>query len=441
MKNISMSSKIGFWSVFALVTSSQIGTGVFMLPASLASFGKFGLIGWIISGGGAISLALIFAKLCSEFPRTGGPHVYVHKAFGPTFAFFVGWTYWLISWVSTTAVVITSVTYLAPFISNQDNTTYLALEIILLLIVTGLNLRGIKAAGSVEILLTLLKFTPLLLLSIVSLYYFDSNNIVVAQDVSALPTQQILGRVTLLTLWGFIGLESATTPASSVKDAHKTIPRAIIFGTISVALLYFINSVALMGLIPAKSLALSKAPYVDAAGIIFGGNWHLLISFVAAIICVGTLNAWIIASSQIALGLAEDGLMPKIFAKKNKRNAPSFSIITSCVGIVPLLILTSATNISQQITTIINFSVVAFLFVYLSCCFAFLKLIRTTSGRSKSAYYMYSIVAISFCLWVVSETSLTTLMVASLFVCSGLPLYLFWYRKQITGVILSDKIE
>ncbi|RYE06129.1 MAG: amino acid permease [Rickettsiaceae bacterium] len=429
-----MSNKIGFWSVFALVTGSQIGTGVFMLPASLAPFGKFGLVGWAISSSGAIALALIFAKLCSKFPKTGGPHVYVKEAFGEKLAFFVGWTYWLISWVSTTAVVITAVTYLAPFIGNHSKFTYLALEIILLISVTALNLKGIKAAGVIEVLLTLLKFIPLLLISIISLCYFNSENIVVAQDIQSMPMGQVLGRVTLLTLWGFIGLESATTPASSVENPHKTIPKAIVLGTISVAILYFINSVALMGLIPAKVLESSKAPYVDAAGIIFGGNWYLLISFIAAVICVGTLNAWIVASSQIALGLAEDGLMPKIFANKNQKAAPIFGIISSCVGIIPLLILTSTTNISQQITNIVNFSVTAFLFIYLICCCAFIKLIKMTNEDFKLIHYLCGIIAISFCSWIIIETSATTLLIASLFSCSGLPLYFLWYKKQIVNV-------
>ncbi len=95
-----MSNKIGFWAIFALVVSSQIGSGIFMLPISLAPYGAYSLISWVISGLGAMSLALVFALLCAKFPETGGPHVYVKHAFGPVAAFFVGWTYWVISWVS-----------------------------------------------------------------------------------------------------------------------------------------------------------------------------------------------------------------------------------------------------------------------------------------------------------------------------------------------------
>lgn len=107
---------------------------------------------------------------------------------------------------------------------------------------------------------------------------------------------------------GFIGLESATTPAGAVENPSKTIPRAIVLGTLTVALIYILNSLGIMGVVPSTQLMNSHAPYVDAAQVIFGGNWHLLISLLASIVCIGTLNAWMLTSSQIAFGLAQDGL-------------------------------------------------------------------------------------------------------------------------------------
>ena len=424
-----MNNKIGFWSVFAMVTGSQIGTGVFMLPASLAPYGAYSLIGWLISGVGAIALSLVFAKLCSRFPKTGGPHVYVQNTYGPSLAFFVGWTYWIISWVSTTAVVVTAITYLSPFIGDQGSEIYLALEIVLLLAITVLNLKGLKAAGMMEILLTLLKFVPLLVISLIALCFFDKGNFQVASEVATLPTSKILGQVTLLTLWGFIGLETATTPAGSVENPKRTILRAIIFGTMSVALLYFVNSLGIMGLINSTELASSKAPYVDAAQIMFGGSWYLIVSLIASVVCIGTLNAWMMTSGQIVLGLAEDGLMPKFFSNKNKNSAPYGGILTSCVGIIPLLVLTASENISAQIVSIIDFSVTAFLFVYLACSIAHIKLIGSAE-KFKFIHYIYASLAIVFCLWIIYETPPQTLAIAGLFVASGIPVYLLWYRKQ-----------
>ncbi len=422
-----MSPKIGFWSVFALVTGSQIGSGVFMLPASLAPYGLFSLAGWLISGVGAIALALVFAGLCSRFPQTGGPHVYVQHAFGPAWGFFTGWTYWVISWVSTTVVVVVSISYLTPLIGHHAPGVYLALEIGLVVLITALNLKGVQAAGHAEFVLTILKFLPLLMIPLIALCGFDRHHFVMAPCASALPLSQILSQVTLLTLWGFIGLESATTPAGSVENPGKTIPRAIVIGTLCVAALYLINSVGIMGLIPGSQLVHSKAPYVDTVQIIFGGQWHLLIAVIASVACIGTLNAWMLASGQIALGLAEDHLMPSLFAKKNKYDAPFFALLTSCAGILPLLILTNNSSLSQQITAIIDFSVVAFLFVYLICVVAFLKVLKTQSASWLS--WLYGILALIFCGWILYETPLKTLTIASLFTLSGLPVYGLWYRR------------
>ena len=303
-------NKIGFWSVFALVTGSQIGSSVFMSPVTLAPYGLYGLAGWAISGLGAISLALVFGSLCEWFPQTGGPHVYIKHAFGPTAAFFTGWTYWIISWVSTTAVITAIVGNLTPLIgSGHSPFVYLCLQIAILIAVTTLNFRGVSAAGRAEFFLTLLKILPLVVIPAIALFYFDSSNFILAESLVTTSTPQLLSRVTMLTFFGFLGVEAATTPAGAVENPSKTIPRAIIAGTSCVALLYMFNSIGIMGVLSTTQRMTSVAPYADAVRVVFGGNWHLLISLVVSIICVGTLNAWMLTSGQIALGLTQDGLM------------------------------------------------------------------------------------------------------------------------------------
>lgn len=425
-----MSQKIGFWSVFALVTGSQIGSGVFMLPASLAPFGLLSLVGWIVSGIGAVLLALVFAKLCARFPKTGGPHVYVNEIFGRDLAFFTGWTYWIISWVSTTAVITASVGYLTPLIGSHSPFIHFLLEVALLFLITAVNFRGVKTAGNVEFFLTALKMLPLLVVPMIALFFFDVKNFVPLEEVSMQSNlSHIISHVTLLTLWGFIGLESATTPAGSVKEPSKTIPRAVVLGTLCVALLYFINSFGIMGAMPGNALMESKAPYADVTQALFGGSWHLGISLIASVVCIGTLNAWMLASGQIALGLAEDGLMPQILGQTNRHGAPYLAILVSCAGIIPLLFLTQNENLSQQINSIIDFSVTAFLFVYFICCLVYLKILIKQKA-SKPLQYFLPILALCFCGWVIAATPIRTLAISSLFVVSGLPVYWIYRHKM-----------
>lgn len=423
-----MSSKIGFWSVFAIVTGSQIGSGVFMAPSTLAPYGAYGLLGWAVSGIFALLLAFVFAKLCALFPKTGGPHVYVQEALGKNTAFFVGWTYWVVSFLSSAAVIVTAIGYLSPFLPFGPGIYYLALELGLLGLILLLNLKGVKAAGNAEFVLTLLKFVPLLILPAIALFYFDSAHLVVDASKSEMSFSQMLSPVVLLTLWGFIGLEAATTPAGSVENPAKTIPRAIMLGTATVAVIYFFNSVGIMGLISGQELMHSNAPYVDAAQILLGGKWHYGISIIACVVCVGTLNAWVLTSGQIALGLAEGKYLSKRFAVKNQNDAPSLGILLSGLGMIPLLVATSSASLADQVAWIIDLSVISFLCVYLLCCLSLLWL----SLKSKEISFVTTAISgLAFlgCVFIISQTALSTLLTASVFTLTGLPAYVLWRRR------------
>lgn len=429
----SNTQKLGFWAVFALVTGSQIGSGIFMLPSALAPYGKFSIIGWLIAGAGAILLALVFAQLCAWFPKTGGPHVYVQHAFGNSAAFFTGWTYWVISWISTAVVVIAAIGYLTPLLGIQSLVLNLILEILLLVSITYLNLQGAAVAGKAEFFLTLLKIIPLIIIPFFALFFFNASNLAPQTGLTFTESIPLLGRVVLLTLWGFIGLESATTPAQSVYNPSKTIPKAIVTGTLCVALIYLINSIAIMGIIPFDILAKSAAPYAAAVKIMVGGNWHLLISLIACLICVGTLNAWVLTSGQIALGLANDALVPSIFGKTNNAGAPVIPLLISCLGTIPLLVATINHGLAAQVLTIIDFSVTAFLFVYAICCSAFLKIVMQKRQLLTHwwIHFLYGMLALLFCGWIIYNTPLRALLIASFFCLSGIPLYIsFLVRKK-----------
>lgn len=418
-----MSKKLGFSAVLGLVMGSQIGSGVFMLPAGLAPYGYYGLLGWLISGIGAICLAMVFAQLCAKRPRTGGPHVYAQEAFGPITGFFTGWTYWMVSWVSSTAVVVTCVGYLAPLFGITAPDMRLYMEIALLLAIVAVNLRGVQVAAEVELVLTALKVVPLVALPLVALYYFDFNNLIPAPEITNKATPDILAYVTLFTLWGFIGLECATTPAGAVENPSTTIPRAIIVGTLMVALIYFLNSLGVLGLMDPQVLAKSSAPYGDVARQMFGPASHYAVSIIAFIVCVGTLNAWILASGQISLGLAEDGLFPKVFLKRNKADAPQNAIVYSSIGIIPLLILTNKENVAHQLNYIIDISVLSFLYVYVICALAQLKNLLQ-SPKIKLLHLLVVLIALAFCLWIISTRQINEILISFMFTLMGVPLFL-----------------
>ena len=411
----------------SLVAGSQIGSGIFLLPASLAVYGGLSLASWLITATGAIFLALIFAKLCAKIPKTGGPHTYVQAAFGENAGFFTAWTYWVISWMSSTAVVIAVIGYLHPLIGDVTPTTKIALEIGVLAAITGLNILGVKAAGYAEFVFTVLKVVPLALVPLWGLQFVQLDHFIPFNPTghSALNG---LNAAALLTLWGFIGVECATTPAGSVQNPSKTIPKAIISGTALVACLYILSSFVVMGVVPLDQLAHSKAPFADAAHYIFGGksHWHYSIALMGSIVCLGTLNAWILTSGQIGMGAAQDGLFPRFFKRVNANGAPQWSIILSSFGMIPLLFFTLSENLVDQLNIIIDLSVTAFLLVYTVCIISFLKLTPKTKKRDG----VLGLFALLFCVWSLWASGLKTILLATLITLSGLPVYYWHCRKK-----------
>lgn len=436
--------KIGFWSVTSLVAGSQIGSGIFLIPSSLAVFGAIGLSSWFITAFGAVLLALVYSRLSGMVSKTGGPHTFIEAAFGNALGFFSAWTYWVISWVSTPIVIVSVVSYLSPLWGQQSPLMNLILEMIILFSITSLNLKGVNRAGRVEFVFTLLKLLPLLLVPLAGLFFIKLDHFVPFNPTNE-SNLQVLNAGALLTLWGFIGLESATAPAEEVKNPKKTIPLAIITGTLIVAFVYILSSFVIMGVVPTKALIASKAPFADAASIIFGGSgWFLIISVAASIVCLGTLNAWILTSGQIALGAAQDGHFPKFFKIKNKKGAPVWGLIISSLGIVPVLFLMLDLSLVDQINYIIDISVTAFLFIYVLSVLSYLKILweKIRLGTLDILGMLIGIGAFLFCLWALYASGIKMLGFATLIPLSGLPIYLWRRRSQkIQTAILNNYPE
>ena len=424
-----MTKKLSFPSVVSLVIGSQIGSGVFLLPSSLATVGPISLLGCFFSGVGAILLALVFAKLSMTVTnKGGGPHIYVERAFGRKAAFFTAWTYWLVSWVSSLAVIIAAVGYLSSLVNLPSSLFLLAAELIIIIAVTMLNMRGIAAAGKSEVFLTGIKCLPLIVVPIAGLIVLNFDNLT-PLNPNNLSIFSALNKASLMTFWGFIGIEMATTTAAVTENPSKTIPKAILLGTSFVILVYLLSSTAIMGVIPQSVLEKTNAPYAIATQIIFGQGWDSLIAALAFIACIGTLNAWVLTSGQIALEASKDGLFPPIFSRTNSRGAPSMSLMITLISSIFLLVLTLTPNILQQMNMIIDLSVMTFLLVYLISAAALIKIIVKEGLKRSRIYLVISILGGLFCIWVLVFDSLIHLLLCSLFIISGIPVYFLQQKR------------
>src|SRR5262245_48328136 len=299
---------------------NMIGSGIFLLPASLAPYGGLSLIGWCVSATGAILLALVFARLSRLDPAAGGPYAYTRSAFGDLAGFLVAWGYWISMWSSLGALAVAFVGYLDPFIPAIVRSPVAAatLAVGTVWVLIGVNIAGVRHAGRTQLVTTVLKTLPLLGVGLVGMFYVNPAHLVPPQtDLRSLSSA--VPAVVTLTLWAFLGLESATVPAENIDDPARTIPRATIVGTILTAIIYIGSSIAVLGLLTPDVLSKSTAPFADAARLLGGERAAQAVALGAALSCFGALNGWVLLVGQLPMAVARDGLYPAVFARESGR--------------------------------------------------------------------------------------------------------------------------
>lgn len=350
----------------ALVVGNMIGSGVFLLPASLASIGSITVFSWCATTVGAMLLAMVFSKLCTLFPKTGGPYVYCREGFGNFVGFQVAYNYWIYMWVGNAAIAVAFTGYLSTFWPDLTHNNLLAFFVTAgaVWLLTLVNILGVHLAGMFQLVLTILKFLPLVLIAIIGIFFIDMHNLTYF-NVSGTSNFSALSSGAMLTLWAFLGMESASIPADEVKNPEKTIPRATIIGTGLTALVYIISTIAIMGVIPIPELREATAPFADLANKIFGPWGKFVMGAAAVISCVGALNGWILLQGQIPLAAAKDKLFPRKFANLSKKRSPIFGIVLSSCLITGLLALNFNKNLVEQFTFIISLATLAALVAYL----------------------------------------------------------------------------
>jgi APA family basic amino acid/polyamine antiporter len=420
---MTQNQKIGFWPLASLVTGNLVGSGVLLLPSSLAKFGSISLFAWGITALGAIVLALIFAELSHKIPKNGGPYAFVSAAFGKNYGYVIAWGYWTFSWLSNSALIATVASYFSLIAGGLSKPFILTLEIGLIILITAFNMLGIRTTGRAELIITVTKIIPLLLIPIIGVFVIKLDNFP-ALNLTDQPNYLALNSVAFITLWAFVGLESGTVPGGQVINARRTIPLATITGTLIASFVYVLGTIVAFGVIPNEELAGSHAPYAEAASVIFGGSWAIAIAIAAIVICVGSLNGWTIVVGRIAQAAANDGLFPKLFSRTNEVGTPTWAILVSSILTIPFVIISLDDGLLDQFNFVIDISVTFILLVYLTSILAFFKL--THKDRDLRIYkHIIGILGLAFVIWALCATKPVMLFYSLLIAVSGLPLWVY----------------
>jgi basic amino acid/polyamine antiporter, APA family len=421
------SRPLGLWSAIALVAGNMIGSGVFLLPASLAPYGAFSLIGWGITLGGALLLALTFSRLAARGAHAGGPYAYAREAFGDTTGFVIAWSYWISIWCANAAIAVAFAGSLGSLFPGLVATPFrgAALALAALWMCSAINLIGVREAGRVQIITTILKLLPLLLFGGIAIWWIEPRYLHTATqatiDGSAQPIAAVIQATVALTLWAFLGLEAATIPAGVIRDAERTIPRATMIGTLLAGIATILACTAVLGLLPPDVAKSSTAPMADAAKALWGPAAGIGIAIVAAISCIGALNGWVLLSAQLPMAAAHDGLFPKLFATLDAKGTPRAGIVVSTV-LASLLVIANYTDSLVKIFTFsILLSTAATLLPYVASSAAWLRL--GTRGRVVAA------LALLYSAYALIGTGANALAWGAVLVIAGLPLHYLWKRN------------
>lgn len=376
--------KLGLWMLTSLVSGNMIGSGIFLLPASLANIGTISLLSWGFTALGAFLLAIAFTKMSFLVPKTGGPYAYARAGFGDFVGFQTAFSYWLALVIGNAGVVVAAVGYLTVFFPTLHQPIKACfVGILFVWLFTVINIDGVRSAGKTQVATTILKFIPIGLVMVFGWWYFDPHLLFASFNISGQSNSSAFFTAIPLTLWSFIGLESATIPADNVENPQRNIPLATLLGTLFAAIVYIVSCTIIMGIIPDNILAKTPSPFAAVAGVIFGpwGNW--LIAAGAVISCLGTLNGWTLLQAQIPYAAAADNLFPKIFTKLNRGGVPIWGLIISSVVISALLLLTISHTLIKQFNLLILMTAFTSLLPYLYTAIAEIILLDYKKKSSK----------------------------------------------------------
>ena len=359
-----ITKKMGFWQCWGMSVGVMIGSGIFLLPTVLAPYGWISLLGWLLTCSGTIILALVLARLAGTTDHAGGPYAYVRESFGDLAGFLIGWGYWVGVVFGVTAIAVGFAGYMGSIfpIFAANSLTQALVAAMGIGVLTWVNIKGISEAATVQLVLTILKIVPLIVIIGLGIAYGDIDNFP-SFNPQQLSMTEALASTALLTMWAFIGIEAAVIPTGDVENPKKTVPIAVVSAALSVSFLYVGASIAIMFLVPSEVLAASESPFVDAASHM-GPGGALLMGVGALISTAGALNGNIFVMGQMPMLVAADGLAPSVIAKRNKGGAPMVALMVSSVFSAALLVLNFTDGLVGAFSFLISMSTLSILAPY-----------------------------------------------------------------------------
>lgn len=427
---------LNLFDLTMIAIGSSIGSGIFLTPALVAHAlpSPLWILGvWFAGGVMALCGALTFAELGAMLPRAGGVYVFLTEAYGGLVGFLYGWAYFLVANTGAlAALAIGFSTYFGYFVPLSPTGT-LMVAIVGIILVTIINVLGVKAGGVFSDLFTILKLAGLAILLTVGLGWGSSSTTDFSTPLGELKDGLASGLTLAFVsvMWSYGGWQHATFTAAEAKDPKRTIPLSLIFGASAVAVVYILANVAYMFLMPVEAIASSPRVASDAISVILGPVGGTIIALTIFISTFGTTGIYTLTAPRIYYAMANDGVFFKKVAEVHPRfRTPMFAIVLQSVWAILLLFFwgTYEKLISYVVFTDWIFFALAALSV-----FVFRK--RTpdaerpyrTLGYPFTPFLFITLSTLFVCYTMIEKPAESFAGLG--FLALGIPVYYFWKKK------------
>ncbi len=418
----------GFWTAAALVVGGMIGSGIFTLPAQLASYGWTSVAAWIAAIAGALVISRVLVRLAELFPLEPGVVAICARELGPFLGALVGWSYWVSVWAANAYIAITAIRYLGMFWPPLTATpgALVIASVVLIWLITLLNLRGAKTAGRFQVVTTILKLMPLVAVVVLIAGFALAGG---GQFTASPHAPFAWGGITAAippVFFALVGFETASVAAERVRDPAKNVRRATYAGLTMTGLLYIVICTGIIMAMPQATIAAAQAPialFVET----FWGHWAgLAMAGFTAIAAIGALNGWVLIQGEVPLGMARAGMLPAWFGRTDKRDVPVGVLLVSSLCASVLILSNISTSAAIFYDFMLRLTAAANLWLYIGACFAALK--RRTAIPA-------ALVGAAFSLWAIWGSGWQAAGLSIALMLTAIPLYLLRPKAGAAPVV------
>ncbi|HHF6660268.1 TPA: putrescine-ornithine antiporter [Haemophilus influenzae] len=360
------SNKIGVVQLTILTMVNMMGSGIIMLPTKLAEIGTISIVSWLVTAVGSTALAYAFAQCGMFSKKSGGMGGYAEYSFGKAGNFMANYTYGVSLVIANTAIAISAVGYGSELFGATLSPLSIALwTIFTLWLATVLNFGGARITGNISSFTIWGVIIPVVGISIIGWKWFDGSMYVNSWNPHNVPTFEAIGVSISMTLWAFLGLESACANADAVENPEKNVPIAVLGGTLGAAVIYIVSTNVIAGIVPNLELANSTAPFGLAFAHMFDETVGKVIMVLMVMSCFGSLLGWQFTIAQVFKSSAEEGYFPAFFKKVTSKDAPVVGMITITALQTLLSLMTISPSLNKQFNVLVDLAVVTNVIPYL----------------------------------------------------------------------------